>query len=150
MPIRIMVNTSAQTIVLDEARKEWIAMTDFILRGAPSPQSEVGAFPASPLTLDGRTAYFVGNHSDRNGNHMKTTVEISDALLDEAKKLAAREGTSVRNLIEQGLRHVVSDSKPRRAFRLRKASFKGRGLSAEARRLDWPHLRELAYEGRGG
>ena len=81
---------------------------------------------------------------------MKTTVEISDALLDEARKLALREGTTVRTLIEQGLRHVVSAGRPRRAFRLRKASFKGRGLSAEARRLDWPHLRELAYEGRGG
>ena len=84
------------------------------------------------------------------GTHMKTTVEISDALLDEAKKMAAREGTTVRTLIEQGLRHVVSAGKPRRAFRLRKASFKGRGLSAGAGRLDWQHLRELAYEGRGG
>jgi hypothetical protein len=53
-------------------------------------------------------------------------------LLNEAKKVAAREGTSVRALIEQGLRHVVSTSKPRHAFRLRKASFKGRGLSADA------------------
>lgn len=68
---------------------------------------------------------------------MKTTVEISDALLDEAKKMAARERTSVRTLIEQGLRHVVSTGKPRRAFRLRKASFKGRGLSAGATRLGW-------------
>ena len=84
------------------------------------------------------------------GTHMKTTVEISDALLEEAKKVAAREGVSVRTLIEQGLRHVVSASKPRRAFQLRKASFKGRGLSADAKGLDWQHLRELAYEGRGG
>lgn len=84
------------------------------------------------------------------GPHMKTTVEISDALLDEARKVAARDGTSVRTLIEKGLRHVVSASKPRRAFRLRKAGFKGRGLSADAKGLDWQHLRELAYDGRGG
>lgn len=63
---------------------------------------------------------------------MKTTVEIPDALLDEAKKVAAREGTSVRALIEDGLRHVVSASKPRHPFRLRKASFKGLGLSVDA------------------
>ena len=84
------------------------------------------------------------------GTHMKTTVEISDALLEEARKVAARDGTTVRTLIEQGLRHVVSASKPRRPFRLRKASFKGRGLSTDAKGLDWQHFRGLAYEGRGG
>ena len=84
------------------------------------------------------------------GAHMKTTVEISDALLEAARKVAAREGTSVRALIEQGLRHAVSASKPRRAFRLRKATFKGRGLSSNAKGADWQQLRELAYRGRGG
>ena len=81
---------------------------------------------------------------------MKTTVEISDALLDKARKLAVQEGTTVRALIEQGLRHAVSASKPRGAFRIRKATFKGRGLSVDAKGADWQHLRELAYKGRGG
>ncbi len=85
------------------------------------------------------------------GSHMKTTVEISDALLAQARKLAARERTSVRALIEQGLRRVIAE---RRAadgpFRLRKASFKGHGLSAEAQGASWERVRELAYEGRGG
>lgn len=84
------------------------------------------------------------------GAHMKTTVEISDALLEEARKVAARDGTSLRTLIEQGLRQVVSASRPKRPFRLRKASFKGRGLSADAKGLDWQQLRERSYEGRGG
>lgn len=81
---------------------------------------------------------------------MKTTVEISDALLDEARKVAAREGTTVKALIEQGLRHVLSQRKRSRTFRLRKATFKGRGLSAEAKGAGWDRLREIAYEGRGG
>jgi hypothetical protein len=34
---------------------------------------------------------------------MKTTVEISDSLLREARKLARREGTTLRALVEQGL-----------------------------------------------
>lgn len=84
------------------------------------------------------------------GTHMKTTVEISDALLGEARRLAAREGTTVKTLIEQGLRQVVAERKRARPFRLRKAAFKGRGLSAEASKLGWERLRELAYEGRGG
>ena len=84
------------------------------------------------------------------GTHMKTTVEIPNALIEEAKKLAARENTTVKTLIEQGLRHVISQRQRKHAFRLRKATFKGRGMSAEARAADWERLRELAYEGRGG
>lgn len=80
---------------------------------------------------------------------MKTTVVISDALLREAKRVAVREGTTVRSLIEQGLRQAVDQRKRARRFRLRKASFKGKGLSAEASRLGWNRLLELAYEGRG-
>ena len=85
------------------------------------------------------------------GAHMKTTVEISDALLAEARKLAARERTTVRTLIEQGLRRVIEERRgAKQPFRLRKASFRGRGLAPEAKSAGWDRLRELAYEGRGG
>jgi len=60
---------------------------------------------------------------------MKTTVEISASLLEEARKLAAREGTTLKALIEQGLRAVVAERRQRvGTFRLRKASFKGDSL----------------------
>jgi len=81
---------------------------------------------------------------------MKTTIEISDALLEEAKRMAARDDTTLKRLVEQGLRQVIAQRKRRAAFRLRKATFKGKGLSAEAKGADWNRLRELAYEGRGG
>ena len=38
---------------------------------------------------------------------MKTTVEISDALLKEARRVAARRNVTLRTLIEEGLRQVV-------------------------------------------
>ncbi len=81
---------------------------------------------------------------------MKTTLEISDPLLREARKLAARERTTLRALVEQGLRQVVAKRTSARAFRLRKASFKGQGLRPELRESSWDRLRDLAYEGRGG
>ena len=81
---------------------------------------------------------------------MKTTVEISDKLLDEAKKLAAREGTSVRALIEQGLRQIITARKRPGVFRLRKATFKGHGLQPAASTATWEQIRDMAYEGRGG
>jgi hypothetical protein len=82
---------------------------------------------------------------------MKTTVEISDSLLEEARKLAAREGTTLKALIEQGLRAVVAERRQRvGAFRLRKASFKGDGLQPGVAGAAWERIREMAYEGRGG
>jgi hypothetical protein len=81
---------------------------------------------------------------------MKVTLDISGSLLHEARKVAAREGTTLRVLVEQGLQRVVVEKKRRPAFRLRKASFKGRGLRAELRDVEWERLRDLAYDARGG
>ena len=81
---------------------------------------------------------------------MKTTVDISDNLLEEAKKLAAREGTSVRALIEQGLRQIIAARKRPGVFRLRKATFKGQGLQPGVSTATWDQIRDMAYEGRGG
>lgn len=80
---------------------------------------------------------------------MKTTVDISDPLLREAKRLAAREGVTLKALIERGLHRVVSEPKPGTAFKLRRASVKGKGLQPEVRDASWEQLRDLIYEGRG-
>jgi antitoxin component of RelBE/YafQ-DinJ toxin-antitoxin module len=82
---------------------------------------------------------------------MKTTIEISDPLLREARKVAAREGVTLRTLVERGLHRVVSETKASGApFKLRRASFNGKGLQADQRDASWEKLRELIYEGRGG
>lgn len=80
---------------------------------------------------------------------MKTTVEISDALLEEAKRVASREHTSVRALIEHGLRRVLAERKRARTFHLRKVTFKGQGLQPHLDAGTWDRIRDLAYEGRG-
>ena len=84
------------------------------------------------------------------GTHMKTTVDISDALLEKAKRIAAREGTTIRALIEQGLRRTLAERTRGEKFRLRRATFKGRGLQPGVKELSWERVRELVYEGRGG
>lgn len=81
--------------------------------------------------------------------HMKTTVEIPDPLLDEARRVAAREGRTVRALVEEGLRKVLAERKKSAAFRLRRASFKGEGLQPDVAGASWERIRELTYEGRG-
>lgn len=80
---------------------------------------------------------------------MKTTVEIPNSLLDEARRVAAREGRTVRALVEEGLRKVLAERKRSLAFRLRRASFKGEGLQPDVAGASWERIRDLAYEGRG-
>ncbi len=83
------------------------------------------------------------------GTHMKTTVEISDGLLRQAKAAARREGVTLRTLIEAGLRSVLRERKAERTFVLRDASFGGQGVSAEFRGERWEDVRDAIYEGRG-
>ena len=80
---------------------------------------------------------------------MKTTVELPDALLREAKRMAAREGTTVRALIERGLRSVVGGRRPAARFSLRKAAFRGDGLVAGRSLRDWATIRDVSYSERG-
>lgn len=79
----------------------------------------------------------------------KTTVEIADALLDEARRTATRERTTVRALIEEGLRKVIRDRRSRGRFRLRQASVGGRGLHPDVADGSWEKIRSRAYEGHG-
>lgn len=81
---------------------------------------------------------------------MKTTVEISNSLLRDVRKVAARQGVTLREMIERGLHRVIAETEQREPFKLRRASFKGDGLQAEFRGAAWEKLRDAAYEGRGG
>jgi hypothetical protein len=81
---------------------------------------------------------------------MKTTVEIPQTLLDEARKLASQEGTTLRALVEEGLRRIIAERRHAGVFRLRKATFKGTGLQAGVAGVPWERIRDMAYEGRGG
>jgi hypothetical protein len=80
---------------------------------------------------------------------MKTTVDIPDSLLEETKRVAARDKTTVRALIEHGLRQVLAERKRVRGFHLRNASFKGQGLQPNLEGVTWDQIRDLAYEGHG-
>ena len=80
---------------------------------------------------------------------MKTTIEIADPLLREARKIAARDGLTLRTLVEQGLRLVISDAAKAPRFKLRRASFKGTGLQPELQAASWDRLRDLIYQDHG-
>ena len=85
------------------------------------------------------------------GAHMKTTIEIADALFREARTLARKEGTTLRSVVERALRREISArGAQRKKPGLRDASFRGDGVQAGIDLSDWSRIRRMTYEGRGG
>jgi hypothetical protein len=83
-------------------------------------------------------------------SHMKTTIQISDALFAEARHVARREGTTLKALVDEGLRKVLSERHHETTFRLRKATFRGKGLQPHLAGATWDQILGVSYEGRGG
>jgi Arc/MetJ family transcription regulator len=80
---------------------------------------------------------------------MKTTIDITDGLLTEAKRTAASEHTTVRALVEEGLQRVLAERRKREPFKLRDGSYRGKeGIRPEFEG-DWDAIRDAIYEGRG-
>jgi hypothetical protein len=81
---------------------------------------------------------------------MKTTVDIPGPLLAEARRAADREGTTLKALVEAGLRRVLADRRGSATpFQLRDARFRGEGLQPGVVSGDLQAIREAIYEGRG-
>jgi hypothetical protein len=80
---------------------------------------------------------------------MKTTIEIATPVLREAKRLARKEGVTLRVLVEEGLRTVVAARGARQGFHLKDAGFEGKGVRPGVEEGKWSEIRDVIYEGRG-
>ncbi len=80
---------------------------------------------------------------------MKTTVDISDELLKKAKRLAAKRRTTLRAIIEQGIRNTVKEQQRGVKYVLPDMSVDGKGLQPEFKNKAWSDIRDAAYEGHG-
>jgi len=85
-------------------------------------------------------------------SHMKTTIDIADSLLLQAKRLAARRQTTLKAVIEAALRDALAAEQGRAGdrFELRTHTFKGKGLQPGLSWDDWNAMLSMSYEGRGG
>jgi hypothetical protein len=81
--------------------------------------------------------------------HMKTTIEIAEPLLERAKRLAAKERTTLRELVETGLRKVLDERRAQEEFTLRDVRVQGSGLAPEFQGASWERIRDTIYDGRG-
>lgn len=79
---------------------------------------------------------------------MKTTVDIEDHLLEQAKRLAHRTRRPLRSLIEEGLRKVLTESTQRPGYRLQDCSVGVAGADDPLERMTWQDLRDEIYGGR--
>ncbi len=93
--------------------------------------------------------YTLKNDSHKYGlpnivGSMKTTIDITDNLLTEAKLTASQENRTLREIIEASLRKYLAEKKTKSDFELKNKSFSGLGLQAGAS-LDWSDLSEKIY-----
>lgn len=80
---------------------------------------------------------------------MKTTIEISTPLLRRAKKTAARDGVTLRSLIEEGLAKSLEARASASAKVPPLLVVGGKGLTPEFQGAGWDKFRDAIYEGRG-
>ena len=83
-------------------------------------------------------------------SYMKTTIEISNSLLSETRKMMQKQHKTLHNLVEEGLRLAIVQHQEQQKFHLKDASFQGEGLQPEMEAASWETIRGLIYEGRGG
>jgi hypothetical protein len=83
---------------------------------------------------------------------MRTSIDIPGSLMRRAKALARRRGSTLRDLVLEGLRRLVDEPDPAHVpFRLRDCAFKGGdGPTQEFADGEWERVRDAIYEGRGG
>ena len=80
---------------------------------------------------------------------MKTTIEIPDDLMKAAKALARKRGTTLKSIIERGIRTTLKEEQRRAQFQLTDKSVKGRGLQDDFQHAKWADIRDAAYRERG-
>lgn len=73
---------------------------------------------------------------------MKTTVEIAEDLFARTREVAQREGTTLRALIEEGLRVVLAQREQKSSYQWPDLSVGGEGLTPGVEEGAWEPLRD--------
>lgn len=76
--------------------------------------------------------------------HMRTTIELPDDLYRQVKVTAAREGVTLRSIIERGLRNELARMQAR-SYQLPDLAFGGQGISSGIDEQDWTTIRDMVY-----
>lgn len=81
--------------------------------------------------------------------HMKTTIDMPDALFRRTKDVARKRQVTMRDLITEGLLYVLDQKETEAPRRISPVTFKGEGLSPEFSKASWSTFRDTIYTGHG-
>lgn len=80
---------------------------------------------------------------------MKTTIELPDELLKQARRVVQQEGGTLRALVEEGLQRSLEARRQAVSRELDFPSYGGSGLTEEFRGAPWSSIRDEIYRDRG-
>ena len=80
---------------------------------------------------------------------MKTTIELPDDLLERSKAVARHENSTLKALIEEGLRLALRARSRPRAAQFLAQPFQGDGLTPEFVSAGWEKIRDEIHRDRG-
>jgi hypothetical protein len=80
---------------------------------------------------------------------MKTTIELPDALIEQARRVAQQEGATLRALVEEGLQRSLEARRRAARRQLDFPSYGGNGLNDEFRGAPWSQIRDEIYREHG-
>jgi hypothetical protein len=80
---------------------------------------------------------------------MKTTIELPDMLIEQARRVAQREGATLRALVEEGLQRSLEARRQAARRQLDFPTYGGNGLTDEFQDAPWSRIRDEIYRGHG-
>ena len=80
---------------------------------------------------------------------MKTTIELPDELLEQVRRVARREGLTLRGLVEEGLQRSLEARRRIVPRHLDFPSYGGSGLTTEFQGAPWSRIRDEIYREHG-
>lgn len=80
---------------------------------------------------------------------MKTTIELPDELVRQARRVARQEGASLRALVEEGLQRSLEARRQAARRELDFPTHGGSGLTTEFEGAPWSRIRDEVYREHG-